>query len=59
MKVTDEMVEAGLVAFLKAMGVKHPAHEYRGKILDGWSFQVRATLEAALSVTNPAARPDA
>ena len=49
MIVTDEMIEAGLVAFLKAMGIKYPVSDYHETIQRGWRFQVRTTLEAALA----------
>ena len=49
MIVTDEMVEAGLVAFLKAMGIDHAPAEYDAGMQRLWRKQVRATLEAALT----------
>jgi hypothetical protein len=50
MEVTNEMVEAGLISYLKTMKVEHPAESYDQYTQGLWRDQVRAILEAGLNV---------
>lgn len=52
MQITDEMVEAGLTAYLKAMDVQWPVHEYPAKFQRMWRSQVRAILAAGLNAAS-------